>query len=55
MWKKWRSRLLRLKVDDDDEVAEASKTSAKETTNEATKENLKETVALPSIPSVITR
>ena len=48
-------RLLRLKVDDDDEVAEASKTSAKETTNEATKENLKETVALPSIPSVITR
>ena len=48
-------RLLRLKVDDDEEVAEASKTSAKETANEATKENLKETVALPSIPSVITR
>ena len=48
-------RLLRLKVDDDEEVAEASRTSAKETTNEATKENLKETVALPSIPSVITR
>ena len=48
-------RLLRLKVDDDEEVAEASRTSAKETTNEATKENPKETVALPSIPSVITR
>ena len=48
-------RLLRLKVDDDEEVAEASKTSAKETTSEATKENPKETVALPSIPSVITR
>ena len=48
-------RLLRLKVGDDEEVVEASKTSAKETTNEAIKEKPKETVALPSIPAVITR
>ena len=48
-------RLLRLKVGDDEEVVEALKTSAKETTNEAIKEKPKETVALPSIPAVITR
>jgi chemotaxis protein MotB len=48
-------RLLRLKVDDEEEVAEASKTLAKETTSDASKEKPKETVALPSIPSVITR
>ena len=48
-------RLLRLKVGDDEEVVEASKISAKETTNEAIKEKPKETVALPSIPAVITR